>query len=210
MPRNTGERQWRMVTTRLGAQEVYYLFRSALKDSLKTEFGQTDINAISDLQPIDRIIVASNNFKPPKASKYIDAATGYEGSFISDSKASSLKADGFNVIRQKHAYPNLSGTARSKLYYTTVNGLKLGYRMNSDNPPSDFTTATGLTLATDGDTDDILLGCTFPKMGIIRHIATKQTFMCDTDKYNNLTTGWARVKPPLYTDIHLARYLGLA
>ncbi|NCO74173.1 MAG: hypothetical protein GW856_02780 [Cyanobacteria bacterium] len=212
MPRNTGKRTPVTVTTGISngvaVIVIKYAFLSGLKDTLRNDFRQTEILSNID---VAQLVFKVNNFKPPRASVYDGNTYGYEGSFCSSSAVASLKANGANITKLKFKPPALSGVSKSSLYYCTINGLKYGYRVNDLSLPSDFATATGLTLA--GSNDIILMGASFPKMGQAKYIdpttGKVKSYMCDPGSYENLKGNWSKGKPPLSTSADFAALLGI-
>lgn len=196
------------VTTAWEQLNIQYVFNSRLKDSLRDNFGQTVVTA---QLPLTGTLYKVNNFKPARASKFINTADGYEGSFCSDSSVKTLRDDGFSIKTKFFRPQGISGRAESELYYATINGLKIGYRLSKRlNMPTNFTTATGLTKATSGDI--VFMGASFPRLGFVSYVGAdgkKQVFGCDPDKFNSLPNGWKAERPPLHTAEHMIAILGV-
>ena len=208
MPRNTGPRTARYVNTSIGTQILKYIFQSGLKDSLKNDFGQTDVIATIN---VENAIYKANNFKPSRGQKFEGAALGYEGSFCSDDKVKSLRDSGVQVTRKSYSKYALKGRAGATLYYGTINGLKIGYRVNDNTLPTDFTSATGLTLADQNDI--VIMGASFPTLGQALYTdpasGLVSSYACDPSKYNDLSGNWSQGKPPLFTQADLVTLLGI-
>lgn len=208
MPRNRGSRTLRYVSSSIGTEQIKYIFYSALKESLKDNFGQTDVTKTFN---VSGAIMASNNFKPARGQKFQSSALGYEGSFCSDDKIKTLKADDVVIKRKIFSKPALKGKAQSVLYYGTINGLKFGYRVNDTELPADFATATGLTLATGNDL--IIMGASFPRLGEAKYTnpttGKTSTYLCDPSVYDNLSGDWSGGRAPLSTQDDLINLLGL-
>lgn len=216
MPRNYGERTPVYVTMGIatsGATALFrYAFLSALRDSQRNDFGQTEIN--SSLSSIEGLIFKANNIKPAKASILRGGNLGYESSFCSSSVISTLKGNGAQITKAKFRYPALSGAANSTLYYATINGVKIGYRIPySSNLPSDLLSVTGLKIA--GEDDVVIMGASFPKLGTLKFVDSQtgqvRSYGADPTNYNStLPDGWSKGKPPLNTKQHFIELLGLA
>lgn len=211
MARNIGERELRYVSLDLaGITGIKYCFRSGLKESLKDNFGQTNVTSQVN---VDKLIFEANNIKPAKASVFTQG-TGYEGSFCSTNKVKTLKADGAQVTRAKYRPQALSGRANSNLYYVTINGLKFGYRVvaAAGSMPTDFASVTGMTLATGNDV--VIMGASFPRLGQLKYLDSATgvvlSFLCDPAKYDNaLPDGWSKGKPPLKTQADFLSLVGV-
>lgn len=156
MPRNTGSRTLRYVTI-AGWEGLKYGFQSGLKDTLRDNFGQTDITAAT---LVAGLVIGANSPKPARASKKLDATQGYESSFCSSDKIATLKADGYRISRPR---PARQGGSRSlgKIVYVNVNSIKYGWFLPA--VPAGFQNLS-LFGHKDADANDkVVFGATFPK-----------------------------------------------
>lgn len=212
MPRNTGQRTLVYVSTALSSGNtsvpIKYVFRSGLPSTLRSDFGQTLVGATFK---VDGAVFASNNFKPARANLFRGASIGYDGSFCSDNKVKELKDQGASIRRKRFQPYAISGKAGSNLYYATINGLKIGYRVNAATLPTGFAAQTGLTLATSSDV--IVMGAQFPLLGeaIYSDPSTgkAQSFACSPSKYNNLSGNWSQGRKPLSTQDDFKNLFGI-
>ncbi|QCS50312.1 hypothetical protein FEK30_13265 [Picosynechococcus sp. PCC 11901] len=193
MPRKFGPGTWRYVNVKIGTATLKYVFRSKLKDSLKTEFGQTDVSAQFN---VANAVLSPNRPKPARASKRFP--TGYEGSFCSTDKISALKLNGYTVTKPKLALIGPGGFSR--VLYVTINGVNYAWRRPKNAGGEVALTELGVKDA-DGSELDLVFGADFPKPAqAIRTITSQGTYrsFVDNSKVQNgqldqaaADAGWA-------------------
>ena len=196
MAREYGSGTWRWVSLVIGSTTLKYVFDSKLKDSLKSEFGQTDVTAQFN---VTNAVLSPNKPKPARASKRL--VDGYEGSFCSSDKVKALKADGFTITRAKLA--TFNQTNLSRVLYVTLNGVKYAWRRPRNTGGQVDLNAIGAEDAT--DQTDLVFGADFPKPAqAVLEIPGQGTYrsFVDNTKVDGGTldaaassAGWALISP---------------
>ena len=196
MAREYGSGTWRWVSLVIGSTTLKYVFDSKLKDSLKSEFGQTDVTAQFN---VTNAVLSPNKPKPARASKRL--VDGYEGSFCSSDKVKELKADGYTITRAKLA--TFNQTNLSRVLYVTLNGVKYAWRRPRNTGGQVDLNAIGAEDAT--DQTDLVFGADFPKpTQAVLEIAGQGTYrsFVDNTKVDGGTldaaassAGWALISP---------------
>ena len=173
MAREFGSGEWRYVNLLIGSTTLKYVFNSKLKDSLKSEFGQTDITSQFN---VTNAVLSPNKPKPARASKRLP--DGYEGSFCSSDKIKGLKADGYTITRAKLA--TFNQTDLSRVLFVTINGVKYAWRRPRNTGGVVDVTPVGAQDAT--DEVDLVFGADFPKpaQGVLA-IPGQGTYRCYVD-----------------------------
>ncbi|WP_024547128.1 hypothetical protein [Picosynechococcus sp. NKBG15041c] len=210
MAREFGSGVWRYVTLNLGGSPLKYVFNSKLKDSLKTEFGQTDITAQFNVQGA---VLTPRRPKPARASKRL--IDGFEGSYCSSDKVRTLKADGWSITRAKIG--TFNQTDLSRVLYVNINGVKYAWRRPRNLGGEVDLQALGVETAT--DQTDLVFGADFPKPAqAVRDITGQGSYrsFVDNSRVDGATldngavsAGWKLVRPQeISSDALLNRTIG--
>jgi hypothetical protein len=210
MAREFGPGTWRYVNLTLGGETLKYVFNSKLKDTLKTEFGQTDVTSQFNVQGA---VLTPRRPKPARASKRFP--DGFEGSYCSSDKIRALKADGYTITRPKLA--TFNQTDLSRVLYVNINGVKYAWRRPRNLGGEVDLTALGVEIAT--DQTDLVFGADFPRPAqavlAIQSQGSYRSFV-DNSKVDGATldqaaatAGWSLTRPQeISQDAFLGRTIG--
>lgn len=193
MARNTDPRT--LVTVGIpGFTALRYGFPSGLKDSLRTEFGQTAVNFD---QLGTGLVLGANSPKPYRAGKRL--TTGFESSFCDSTKVKTLKAAGWSIT-----FPKIRAATKSALsttLFVTIGGIK--YAWTTPTLPAGFTVeAIGAKVA-GSDDKDLVFGARFPRPARYstdltvegsENVTTLSIFVDPTKEDTLQGAGWRRLK----------------
>ena len=178
---------------------IKYVFASKLKESLRSDFGQTRVTKAFN---VTGAILGANSPSPTKASKKFP--DGYEGSYCSNAQISALRKKRYRITRPKLRVPSASNL--SKAVYVTINGVKYAWQMSLPNAEQgsfeELSGPIGITpVDLSADNADLVWGASFPKPARATFVKTEAngdviaTFssFCDDSKHGDpaLTdAGW--------------------
>lgn len=203
MARNLRSR--RLVTVTVSAQlpSLRYGFRSGLRDSERSRFGQTPVDNPDN---VTGLVVGANAPKPARAAKKI--ATGWEGSYCSHSVIAALKTAGYKITSGKPTRKPRAANQTSRVVYVTVNGIKYAWYSPSSTVAANISTV-GIRDASPSD-NDLIFGAEFPKPPRYKIIVGDDSFSSFIDPSNAdqaASSNWFPVDDGNFSSVDLARYL---
>lgn len=203
MPDADSETRLRFVKTNFESTEFKYVFYSRLDPKKHAAFGQ---EAVTKSIKADKVIIASNNFKPFRAQKLEGGDKGWEGSFCADGKITTLRNDNYDITEKKVGL--YSATKLSDIFVAIFNGVPVAW--HRPKIPSEIKlTEIGVKMVS--SEKELIFGARFPKPPIVQKTlsngSTFQTF-CGPDAMDGVNqlkdtvknNGWKIVKRGRYTD----------
>ena len=143
--------------------EVYVVTQNNLKygfrtnreihDSYKGELGQTTYAGAAG------VVFGANSPKPAKATK--EFANGAVGSYCSNSKIASLKANDW-VVTRKGTIRGIKTAGKTRTVYVEMPG-GWKYAWNITAAEADLASQLGFQLASGGDASELVWGVNYPK-----------------------------------------------
>lgn len=203
MARNLRSRRLVTVTVSQALPSLRYGFRSRLRDSERSRFGQTVVDSTEN---VTGLVIGANAPKPARAAK--KAATGWEGSYCSHSVIATLKTAGYRITAGKATRKPRAANSISKVVYVTVNGVKYAWYSPSSTVSAN-TGGVGIKDASPSD-NDLIFGAEFPKPPRYKIIVGDDSFSSFIDPSNidqATTANWFPVDDGNYSSVDLARYL---
>ncbi len=203
MARNLRSRRLVWVTVSQPLQALKYAFRSGLRDSERSRFGQT---ALTNPEETQGVIIGANAPKPARASKKMQ--TGWEGSFCSHTVIAALKVAGYRITAGKPTRKPRAATNNSRVVYVTLNGIKYAWYYVASTVAANIGTV-GVREAS-GNDNDLIFGAEFPKPPRYKVIIGDDSFSSFVDPSSldqAQGASWFPVDDGNYSSVDLARYL---
>lgn len=203
MARNLRSRRLVSVTVSAALSTLKYGFRSGLRDSEQSRFGQTQITTANDVL---NLVIGANAPKPARAAKKM--ATGWEGSYCSHTAIATLKVAGYRITAGKSTRKPRAATANSRVVYVKLNGIKYAWYYTASTVAANIATV-GVREASGSD-NDLIFGAEFPKPPRYKVIIGDDSFSSFIDPSSleqAQGASWFPVDDGNYSSVDLARYL---